>query len=72
MAKNFQIFQEFPRGLAGISFINLQYFGHNFRTRNARNYTKPSEDLYYAYFPIKTRVIKMVLAIGVQDLMTSS
>jgi len=40
MAKKFQIFQEFPRGLLG-NFPNLQYCGHNFGTRNARKSIKP-------------------------------
>jgi len=46
MAKKFQIFQEFPRGLAGISLFNLRYFDHNFRTRNARKSIKPRLVLY--------------------------
>jgi len=46
MVKKLEIFQEFPRGLAGISLINLQYFGHNFGTRNARKSIKPSKDSY--------------------------
>jgi len=41
MAKKFQKFLEFTMGLAGISTINLQHFGHNFSTRNARKSIKP-------------------------------
>ena len=48
MAKKLQIFLEFCRGLTGISLNNLQYFGHNFGTRNVRQSIKPSEDLYYS------------------------
>jgi len=32
MGKKFQLVQECPRGLVGISLINLWHFGHNFRT----------------------------------------
>jgi len=48
MTQQFQIFQDFPRGLAGISLINLWYFGYNFETRNARKSIEPSKDLYYS------------------------
>jgi len=34
MPKKFEIFQEFREEFAGISIINLRYFGHNFGTRN--------------------------------------
>jgi len=40
--KKFQIFQEFPGVLAGISLINLRYFVHNFGTKNTRKSGKPS------------------------------
>jgi len=53
LGKKFQTFQEFPRGLAEISLIYLQYFGHIFGTRNARKSIKPSEDLYYSFLSNK-------------------
>jgi len=72
MAKIFQIFQEFLRGLAGISLINLQYFGHNCGIRNARKSIKPSKDSYYHPLSNKNSNKKMALAIGIQGPMTAS
>jgi len=40
MPKEFQIFQEFPRGLVGTSLIIFWKFGHNFGTKNARKSAK--------------------------------
>ena len=48
MAKKFQIFQECPVGLVGISLTNLQYFGHDFGNRNVRKSIKPSKVSYYS------------------------
>jgi len=46
--KNIQTFEEFPKEFAGISLINLRYFGHYFGTRNARLSIKPSKDSGYS------------------------
>jgi len=72
MAKEFQIFQECPWGLAGISLNSLWYFCHNFGTRNARKSIKPSKDSYYSLVSNKNSSQKMALGIGVQGLMMSS
>jgi len=72
MVKKFQIFKEFPWGLVGISLINLQYFGRNFRTRNARKSIKPYKDSYYSLVSNKNSSQKMALGVGVQGPMTSS
>jgi len=54
MTKKFQIFQEFPRGLAEIPLFNLRYFGYNFETRNARKSFKLSKDSYYSLLSNKS------------------
>jgi len=48
MAKKIQIFPEPPPELVEIYLINLQYFGHNFGTRNARKSIKPCKDSYHS------------------------
>jgi len=72
MAKKFQIFQEFPRGLAGISLTNLQYFGHNFGTRNARKSIKPFKDSYYSLLSNKNLSQTKDLGTGIQGPMMLS
>jgi len=55
-----------------ISLINLQYFGRNFETRNARKSIKPFKGSYHSLFSNKSSSQKMALGIGVQDPMMSS
>jgi len=64
MAKKFQILYEFSRGLAGISLINLWYFGHNFGTRNARKYIKSSKAVVFNLFCTITPLQELCLKIG--------
>jgi len=47
MPKEFQVFQEFPRGLVGISLIIFREFGHNLGPETLES--QPN--------PLKTRMI---------------
>jgi len=50
--------------LDGISLINLRFFGHNLRTRNARKSIKTSKDLYYSLVSNKSRVKKWLVGLA--------
>ena len=72
MAKRPQFFQEFPRGLVGISLYSFWLFCHNLWTRNATKSIKPSKDSYCSLESQTIWATKSVRLVDLQGMMTPS